>query len=93
MLLDNNSHLRADALQRLQRLFELLVCVRRAHDGTDAGLALGHRGKSNACTQHALFEQFAGEFHRQAAFTHNNRRDRGLAGGSIHSSDVEAQAP
>src|SRR5271157_825082 len=58
-----NPHAFPDALEHLQRLLQLFLRVRRRHDGADARFALRHRGEGDACAQHALFEQFAGEVH------------------------------
>src|ERR1035437_5515704 len=84
-------HPLADALQDVERLVELFARVGRSHDGADARLALGHRGKRNARAHDALFEQLAREVHGQATVAHDDGRDWRLAGRRFPPADVEAE--
>src|SRR5712691_3683313 len=89
--LPNNPHPLSHSPQHFQRLLQLIVRVRRRHDGADAGFAFGDGGEGDAGAEDAFLEQFAGEVHGELAVAYDDGSDWSLAGRSGAAADVEAE--
>src|SRR5581483_5004710 len=61
------------------------------HDGPQAGLSFGDDWISDARSKYSFVKQLAAELHSQPSFANDDRRDRGLAGGSVHAADIKAE--
>src|SRR5204863_9680558 len=77
-LLDNTQGL-TDLAEDVRRAQQLVPLVRRADDGAQPRLALGHRGVAHRRRENAGLKKLLREFERLRGVAYVNRDDRRLA--------------
>src|SRR5947209_9939750 len=61
------------------------------HDGAQAGFAFGYDRVCDSGSKYSFVKQLAAELHGKASVANDDWCDRGLAGGSVHAADIEAE--
>src|SRR5436305_8433355 len=84
-MLGQNAHSLRNALKDVQRAVEHLAGMRCGDDGTDARLALGHGGETDASGIQPLVEQLAREAVGGGRLADHNWRNRSLARAGVES--------